>query len=100
MPITFNDIPNSIRVPGTYVEISNVKAVRGLGQFNPRALLFGQRLSTGTVLANVPTLVTSYEQAVQYFGRGSMLATVFKVFKANNAYTETWAMAQDDNGAE
>lgn len=99
MPISFTDIPNSIRVPGTYVEINNTRAVQGLGQFNPRALLFGQRLSTGSVAANVATLVTSYEQAVQYFGRGSMLATMFKTFKANNQYTETWAIAQDDNGA-
>lgn len=99
MPISFNEIPSNIRVPGTYIEIDNSKAVRGLAQFNNRFLVLGQRLSSGSVAAAVPTLVTSADQAALYFGRGSQLHRMFKALKGANRFTETWAVALDDVGA-
>lgn len=89
MAVSFNTIPSNIRVPGVYVEIDNTKANKGLIRFATRLMVFGQRLSAGTVAAGVPTLVTSYEQAVTYFGRGSQLANMFKALKLNNNYTES-----------
>jgi phage tail sheath gpL-like len=99
MAISFNQIPANLRVPGVYVEVDNTRAQSGLAQLNTRILVFGQRLATGTVLAHVPTLVTSKAQAVQYFGQGSMLANMFATLFDNNPYTEKWAIAVDDNGA-
>lgn len=99
MAISFNLIPSNIRTPGVFVEIDNSRAMYGLQRFNTRILVIGQRLSTGTVAANVPTLVSSVEQAKTFFGTGSMLANQFKALKANNKYIETWAIALSDNGA-
>jgi phage tail sheath gpL-like len=95
----FDTIPINLRVPGVYVEVSNELAQGNLAQLNTRILAIGQRLGTGTVLAGVPTLVTSKQQAVTYFGRGSLLANMFSTLFDNNPYTEKWAVALDDNGA-
>jgi phage tail sheath gpL-like len=56
-------------------------------------------LGTGTVPEGVPVLVASKAQAVNFFGRGSLLATMFDTLFDNNAYTEKWAVALDDNPA-
>jgi phage tail sheath gpL-like len=98
MTISFNQVPNNIRVPGAYIEIDATRANRNLQQ-ETRILVIGQRLTTGTVAASVPTLVTSYAQAVDNFGQGSMLANMFETLFTNNPYTEKWCVALDDNGA-
>lgn len=96
--ISFNEVPSNIRVPGAYVEIDSSRANNNT-QLDSRILVMGQRLSTGTVLANVPTLITSYKQAVISFGQGSMLANMARVLFNNNSFTEKWFIALDDNGA-
>ena len=99
MPISFDAIPSNIRVPGAYFEISNSRALRGLPQFKQRIVVIGQRLSTGSVSQGVLTMVPSAQHAATYFGRGSMLAHMFEILKQNNRYTETWAIALNDNGS-
>lgn len=94
--INFFQIPVNLRAPGVYVEVTNILAQSGLSQLNTRILTIGQRLSAGTVAEGVPTLVTSKEQAVTFFGRGSMLANMFSTLFDNNPYTEKWAVALDD----
>ena len=97
MSIAFNKIPIDIRVPGQYIEFDNSRAVAGLPVQKHKILVLGQKLSSGTVAANTPKLVTSAELAKGYFGIGSMLANMFERLKAANNYTETWAIALDDN---
>lgn len=99
MTISFNQIPINLRVPGVYVEFDNSKAVKGLVGMPYRALLVGQRLAAGTVAALVPTRISSADQAREYFGQGSMLAQSAEAWFANNRFTETWAIALDDNVA-
>lgn len=99
MTISFNQIPINLRVPGVYVEFDNSKAVKGLVGMPYRALLVGQRLAAGTVAALVPTRISSADQAREYFGQGSMLAQSAEAWFANNRFTETWAIALDDNAA-
>lgn len=99
MTISFNQIPVNLRVPGVYVEFDNSKAVKGLAGMPYRALLIGQRLAAGTVAALVPTRISSADQAREYFGQGSMLAQEAVAWFANNRFTETWAIALDDNVA-
>lgn len=99
MTISFNNIPINLQVPGQYVEFDNSKAIVGLPLMPSKILVLGQRLAAGTVLAGVPTQIFSSDQAVQAFGQGSMIANMFKALKAVNPLTETWAIAQDDNGA-
>ncbi|MDH4229962.1 MAG: phage tail sheath subtilisin-like domain-containing protein [Nitrospirota bacterium] len=99
MAISFNGIPVSTRVPGVYAEFDASRAARGLAPEQQRILVLGQRLTTGSVAAGVPTMVNSAAEAEAYFGRGSMLARMFAALKGANRYTESWAIALDDNGA-
>lgn len=94
--IQFNEIPSTTRVPGAYIEIDSSSANQQTAQ-NARVLVVGQRRSTGSVAALVPTLVTSYQQAIDNFGVGSMLAVMLKsVLANNNNVNEIWAIALDD----
>lgn len=81
------------------MEIDNSRAVQGLNTQLQRFLVFGQRLSTGTVAAGVPTLVGSAAQAATFFGRGSMLANMLKALFDNGAWLPVWVIASDDNGS-
>lgn len=99
MPISFNQIPSTLRVPLVYIEFDNTRAVQGTPNISHKLLVLGQRLTAGAVAAGVPTLITSAAQAESAFGRGSMLAEMFAALKAANPYTESWAIALDDNGA-
>lgn len=97
--ITFLTIATDWRVPGAYIEIDHTKAVRGLPNMQRKILLIGQRLATGTVLEGVLTKVTRKDDGVNYFGRGSMLAQMVAASIDVNPYTETYALALDDNAA-
>ncbi len=90
--VSFNGIPVSIRVPGTYVEIDSSRAVRGLSAWPAKVLIVGQRLTAGTAAAGVPVRVTSAEQARTLFGRASMLAQMCAAWFRANTVTETWAL--------
>ena len=94
MPVSFNNIPANLRVPLFYAEVDNSQA--GIFSQNLRALLIGQRLSTGTIAEGVPTLVSTPDQAKTFFGKGSMLARMVEAFRANNLSTELWCIALDD----
>lgn len=99
MSIAFNAIPISIRTPGHYIEFDNTRAVQGLPAIAHRILVVGQRFTSGSVAAGVPTRVLSAAQAEENFGRGSMLSAMLAALKAANTYTDCWAVALDDLGA-
>lgn len=99
MTISFNGIPATLRVPFVYVEISNENAVQGAVIQPYKVLIMGQRLTAGTVQKHIPTRVTSAEQGKTYFGAGSMLAHMVAASMRVNNFTETWAVALDDDGA-
>ncbi len=99
MPISFNDIPGNIRVPLVYIEFDNTRAVQGTPAISHKILVLGQRLAAGSVPAGVPTRITSDAQVENAFVRGAMLAEMVKAVRMANPYTETWAIALDDDGA-
>lgn len=99
MALSFNSIPIDIRTPGSYIEIDNSAALRGLPGIPSRILVIGGRLATGTVAEAIPTRVLSEDEAEVFFGRGSLLHLMFRTLKANNDWTETWAVALDDDGS-
>jgi phage tail sheath gpL-like len=99
MTISFNQIPVNLRVPGVYIEFDSSRALQGLPGQPHRLLVIGQRLSTGAVAAEVPTLITGVEQAEAAWGRGSMIAAMFRALKTANRRTESWGIALDDDGA-
>ena len=97
--INMNTIPVDIRIPGNYIEIDNTKAYRGLSGIPTRVLVIGQKLAAGSQAALIPALMTGKDQAISYFGRGSMLAHMIERMKAANPFVEIHAIAQDDNVA-
>lgn len=95
-------IPLGIRTGGVFIEIDHTKALRGLPVMDRKLLMIGQRLSTGSVAANVPTRVLNADLAAGYFGRGSMLHNMAKALdkvKARYGLIDVYAVALDDLGA-
>ena len=97
--VSFNEVPDSIRVPGIYIEIDPSHAVSGSPNMERRLLLIGQRLATGNVPAGTPVRLLSQagDQAAAAFGRGSMLHGMAKAARKASAYVDLWAIALDDN---
>lgn len=97
MAISFDNIPTTLRNPGTYIEFNNELAGASSTLF--KAVVIGQRLATGSQQAGVPVRVTDPTQAKAYFGQGSMLALQCDAFLNVNTDTEFWAIPLDDNDA-
>ena len=94
--VSFNQIPNNLRVPLFYAEFDNSRAVQGVVTQDYKVLLIGPRLSTGTIAALTPKVVTSAEQAQGYFGAGSVLADMIDYFLRNTRNIQITAVALDD----
>ncbi len=97
MTISFNQIPDTIRVPLCYVEFDNSQAVQGTPSYMSKIMVFGQMLETGAATPGSPVQVLSADHGVKLFGRGSMLAAMIAGLKGANAYTETWAVPLADD---
>ena len=94
MAISFSQVPVNTLVPFTYVEIDAGRA--GAGTVDFRSLLIGQRLSSGSVAAEVPVLIGNAADARAKFGAGSMLAIMAEAFRRQNPAGECWGVALDD----
>ena len=101
MTISFDTIPGpaSLRKPGVYSEIDNSQVVRGPQGLTYRRLLVGQKLVTGSAVANTLVRVTSPAQADQLFGAGSMLSGMVRAALAIDTYTELMVLPVADNAA-
>lgn len=95
--ISFNTIPQNVRVPLFYAEVDNSQA----GYFSQalRTLIIGQMLATGVAAANTPILVSRTDEAKTQFGIGSMLARMHEVYRSNDSFGEVWCLPLADNGA-
>jgi phage tail sheath gpL-like len=97
MAIPFSDIPADIRAPVVATEVDSTRAVRGRIRKPYKVLVFGQRLSSGTVAQKVPKQVLSADQARTFFGNGSMLHNIaLAMFKQRNRVTDVTFIALDD----
>lgn len=99
MPVSFNQVPAGIRVPFLYAEFDNSNAVQGAGLQPYKVLMIGQKLAAGTKAALEKHLVTSFEQAKEYFGAGSQIANMAKAYFQANRINELHMIALDDDGA-
>lgn len=97
MSISFNTIPQNVRVPLFYAEVDNSQA----GYFSQalRTLIIGQKLAAGVAAADTPILVSRTDEAKTQFGIGSMLARMHEVYRANDSFGEVWCLPLADNGA-
>lgn len=91
-------IPNNLRIPIFAAEFDSSHAFQGPSLLQYKAIIFGQKLSSGTKAANVPVLVSSSDQANQFFGIGSMLAIMFGMWFQNNKTTPVYGMPLSDDG--
>lgn len=98
-PISFNQIPAGLRVPFLYAEFDSSKAQQGASVMPFKVLVLGQKLATGSKAAGSPVRVTSFAQAQDYFGEGSMLQGMLARIFDNNKFTEVQVIALDDPGA-
>ncbi|OOF50905.1 phage tail protein [Rodentibacter genomosp. 1] len=99
MSISFNDIPSALRVPLTYIEFDNTKAVSGTPTALHKVLMLGTKLATGTAKAGEAVRVSAYAQAKSLFGRGSQLAEMVKTFKAHNSELDLWVLPLDESSS-
>lgn len=96
MTISFNQIPAGIRVPLFYAEFDNSRAVQGSPTQPHKVLMIGPKIAAGTVAELVPTLVTSKEQAYEFFGIGSVLADMAEKYLEGNRSQALTCVAIDD----
>lgn len=99
MTISFNRIASNLRVPLFYAEFDNSAAQQGGVTQEYNTLLIGNRLSTGTVPAKTLQRVTSAEQAVAYFGAGSVLADMAAAHLRINKNHPLYCVGMADNGS-
>src|ERR1700756_1185268 len=98
MPISFANIPSSIKVPLYWVEVD--PSMAGLPTINLRALLVGVKITDGEAPPDIALPIGSQAQADKAFGEGSELARMFKAFFANNFANEVWGLPlQEPTGA-
>jgi phage tail sheath gpL-like len=92
MTITFNNIPKTIRTPGTYGEVDPSRALTGLATNPHKVLILGQKIAAGTAAYDTIMAISKDGLADGFFGPGSILARMCNSFKANNPFTELHAM--------
>lgn len=96
MTIQFKNIPSNLRVPLFYAELDNSKANTAAGA--QRALLIGQKLSTGTFPANVPSICSSQSDGRAAAGPGSVLAGMIDAYRDGDPNGEMWVLPLIDDG--
>lgn len=99
MAISYNGIPNAIRVPLAYIEFDNTQATSGTPAVLQKVLMLGQKLATGSAIAGQAVRVLSVAQAKQLFGMGSQLARMVEVFKQHNSTLDLWVLPLEDKSS-
>ncbi|KGQ29179.1 phage tail sheath subtilisin-like domain-containing protein [Gallibacterium anatis] len=99
MAISYNGIPNAIRVPLAYIEFDNTQATSGTPAVLQKVLMLGQKLATGSAAAGQAVRVLSVAQAKQLFGVGSQLARMVEVFKQHNSTLDLWVLPLEDKSS-
>ncbi len=99
MSISFNQIPNGLRVPFVAAEFDSSRASQGPSTLDLKALIIGQKMAAGEGVANSLERITSADDARRIGGAGSMLHRQAIAWFASNTSTELWLGILDDPGA-
>ena len=98
--ITFNEVPVSWLVPGTYVEVRPNYADQGIATFPARALVIGQMIATGpnagTATPGQVYPITRSDQPPALFGRGSIASSMALAFLKANSTSPLYVLALAD----
>lgn len=95
MSIGFNDIPNNIRVPLTYIEFDNSGAITGTPAMQYQLLVIGTKIDSTPGYGL--TTITSADQAKELYGRGSMLANMCDIALRNAGLMRVVALPVFEN---
>ena len=100
MPISFSELPITLRTPGVHVEFDPSRAVQGLTTVPFTVLLTGVIGTSGAPTATeaVAVLLTNQSQAELVFGAGGQLTRMYRKFRANNRFTEVWGVGWASSG--
>ena len=99
MPIAFDNIPTTLRVPFAYIEFNNSNAQQGPSVQPYKSLMFGQKLAAGTATVEEIIQISDDAQAATLFGFGSMLHRMVRTYRKNDKVTPLFVIAQDDDGS-
>lgn len=92
--VSFDTIVDGIRTNTHHFEADASSAVQTINTTRKKALLIGRRLTTGSVAELVPRKILGDTTGDAYFGAGSELAEMCRIFKKNNKQIECWAVSQ------
>jgi phage tail sheath gpL-like len=95
--IQFFQIPDNLRLPGTFIEFDS--SLAGSQELQQKVLVIGQRLTAGSVAQGIAKRIYDPSQADDFWGRGSMMAEQFRYLKQANPYIETWGIALNEDAA-
>src|SRR5579859_5454589 len=96
MAIPFKQIPNNLRTPFFFGEVSNAAA--NTSGSNQRALMIGQMLASGSGVANQPVISAGVTDAKTLYGQGSILAQMIYNYRQNDPFGEVWCLPLADAG--
>lgn len=94
MPVSFNAIPSSLRLPLFWAEVDPSQA--GTFANYQRGLIVGYKNAAASGTADTLIRVSSPDQAKTLAGRGSQFAGMFEAWFKNNAFDETWGVLIDE----
>ncbi|WP_238544432.1 hypothetical protein [Avibacterium paragallinarum] len=66
MAISYNEIPNAIRVPLAYIEFDNTQATSGTPAILHKVLMLGTKLASGSAVAGQAVRVLNVSQEKQF----------------------------------
>lgn len=90
-------IPSNLRTPFMFIEFDSSRAFQGPAILEYKGLMIGNRLAAGTKAEKRIDLVTSADQADEFYGAGSVLAKMIRSWFSNNNTTPLYVASLDDN---
>jgi phage tail sheath gpL-like len=92
--VSFNNIPQNLRVPFFSAEVNNSNA--NTGQQTQRTLIIGQITAAGLATPNVPVISQGKSDAISQGGAGSMLALMTAAYLNSDSAAEVWYLPVAD----
>lgn len=94
MSVPFQNIPQNLRVPLFFAEVSNADA--NSGQQTQRALIIGQITTSGAAAPGIPIISQGPSDAIVQGGAGSQLALMTAAYRNSDAFGEVWYLPLSD----
>ncbi|MGN6777572.1 phage tail protein [Rhizobium sp.] len=96
MSMVFNEIPSDWLEPSILIEIKANYSQTGILPYPDKALIIGHKLATGTLAPGSFVEITRPEEAIAYFGLGSIGAEQVASFRKGNKTTPLFVTAVAD----